>query len=348
MKRCPACSRVYDDFSPRFCLDDGAELVNKVGETAPATAVLPSNNLTPTIEARPPEVASVPSGLPPTVAPFQPNKRSVYPWVLGGTALLLVLGVGITIALIWLPAKQSLPWHLVLQVEPATGDRGAVVSQTVSIIESRLNAVGVHGFEVHADGDPSSGRILVNLPGLPNPERIKNLISSRGKLELVRVLSPPSPAPVQSYATKEEATASLNSGGAVPGNRRVLPDLERDESGVTAKWVVVESPAIVDGSDLKDASVIRSSPGKSYDIVFSLKKFGAEKFGTWTSSNINNYLGVVLNDEIKSIAFIRSPISDQGVISGHYSKEAAEDLALVLRSGALPAPIKFVAERVDR
>ncbi len=346
MKRCPTCSRVYDDLSLRFCLDDGTELVNKVPETAPATAVLPSNNPAPTIEARPPEVAA-PFGLPPTVTSSQPTKRSVIPWVLGG-ALLLVLGLCIAIAFLWLVPKQSLPWHLVLQVEPGTDDRSAVVRQTVSIIERRLNAAGVPRFEVRPD-DSSSGRILVNLPGLPDPERIKNLISSSGKLELVHVLSSPNPAPVQTYTTKEEATASMNTGAPVSGKRRVLPEVGTEEIGVAAKkWVVVESPAIVDGSDLSDASAVRSSTGDSYDIVFSLKKFGAEKFGTWTSSNINNYLGVVLNDEVKSIAFIRSPISDQGVISGRFSKKYAEDLALVLRSGALPAPVKFVEERVDR
>ena len=68
--------------------------------------------------------------------------------------------------------------------------------------------------------------------------------------------------------------------------------------------------------------------------------FGRSRSGN--KANINQYLGVVLNDEVKSIAFIRSRISDQGEISGRFTKQSAEDLALILRSGALPAPLKII------
>ena len=72
---------------------------------------------------------------------------------------------------------------------------------------------------------------------------------------------------------------------------------------------------------------------RDYQIAFSFKPTGAEKFGAWTGANINQYMGVVLNDEVKSIAFIKSQIFDQGEISGRFTKESAEDLALTLRSG---------------
>jgi preprotein translocase subunit SecD len=110
---------------------------------------------------------------------------------------------------------------------------------------------------------------------------------------------------------------------------------------------VVESPPIVNGSDLRTASAARSD-GEDYQIQFSLNKAGAAKFGAWTGANINEYLGVVLNDEVKSIAYIKSQISDQGVISGRFTRQSAEDLALVLRSGALPVPLKFVEEYLDK
>ncbi len=67
-----------------------------------------------------------------------------------------------------------------------------------------------------------------------------------------------------------------------------------------------------------------------YDISFSLKKTGADKFGAWTGANVNEYMGVVLNDEVKSIAFIKSQIFDQGEITGNFTKEQGEDLALTL------------------
>jgi preprotein translocase subunit SecD len=76
-----------------------------------------------------------------------------------------------------------------------------------------------------------------------------------------------------------------------------------------------------------------------------LKPAGADKFGAWTGQNINQYMGVVLNDEVKSVAYIKSQISDSGEISGNFTKQAADDLSLTLRSGALPARISFNEER---
>ena len=72
---------------------------------------------------------------------------------------------------------------------------------------------------------------------------------------------------------------------------------------------------------------------------------GAEKFGAWTTANVNNYMGVVLNGEVSSVAYIKSPIYDRGQITGRFSQAQAEDLALTLRSGALPAAIEYLEER---
>ncbi|HAF25198.1 MAG TPA: protein translocase subunit SecD, partial [Blastocatellia bacterium] len=119
-----------------------------------------------------------------------------------------------------------------------------------------------------------------------------------------------------------------------------------DQGPKQKKWVVVESPAVVDGSELRNASATQSRAGADdYQIAFALKPAGADKFGAWTGANINEYMGVVLNDEVKSIAFIKSQIHDQGEISGKFTKQSADDLALTLRSGALPAPIEYQEER---
>src|SRR6266567_8196499 len=227
--------------------------------------------------------------------------------------------------------------------------------QADRIIRSRLDAVGVAEPLVQRHGSQSSHQILVQMPGIHDPERVKQLLKAESRLELVHVVSPPSPAPVQTYNTEEEAKASL--GGTVPTNRRVVPYLERNEPTVAGqatpeqtekpkKWVVVESPAIINGSELRNASATQSRAGADeYQIAFALKPAGAEKFGAWTGSHINEYMGVVLNNEVKSIAFIKSQINDQGEISGRFTKESAEDLALTLRSGALPAPIEYQEER---
>jgi preprotein translocase subunit SecD len=226
--------------------------------------------------------------------------------------------------------------------------------QAKRIIESRLDAVGVAEPLVQRHGSQTSYQILVQMPGIQDPERVKQLLKAESKLELVHVISPPSPAPSQTYNTEEEAKASL--GGTVPPNRRVLPYSERaapaaagstpNEAQGQKKWVVVEYPAIVDGSELRSAAATQmQGGGNEYQISFALKPSGAEKFGAWTGANINQYMGVVLNDEVKSIAYIKSQIHDQGQIDGRFTKESAEDLALTLRSGALPAPIEYMEER---
>ena len=129
---------------------------------------------------------------------------------------------------------------------------------------------------------------------------------------------------------------------------RVLPYVESIGQDEPTKWVVVESPAIIDSSDLRTASAVPRRDSDDYYIQFMLKKAGSDKFGAWTGANINEYLGVVLNDEVKSLAFIKSQISDQGVISGRFTKQSAEDLALVLKSGNLPFPVKIVNESFVR
>lgn len=229
--------------------------------------------------------------------------------------------------------------------------------QALQIIESRINALGVTEPTLQTHGSQNSHQILLQMPGVTDPERVKKLLAGESRLEMVHIVSPPSPSPSQTYATREEAIASLNSGGTVPANRRVLEYTERMDLSTEAKdnqtqqkpvkWVVVESPSIIDGSELRNASGVPSRGGgaNDYEIQFSLKKGGADKFGAWTGSHINEYMGVVLNDQVKSIAFIKSQIFDSGEISGRFTKESADDLALTLRSGALPAPIEYLEER---
>jgi preprotein translocase subunit SecD len=248
----------------------------------------------------------------------------------------------------------TLTWSMNGATQKALAE--SATDQAFKIIDSRINAVGVAEPTLQRHGGQNSHQILLQMPGIQDPERVKQLLAGQSHLELVHVISPGSPAPAQTYATREEAIASLNSGGNIPVNRRVLPYLERTELATTepnnpnapkpTRFVVVESPAIIDGSELRNASASQASAGaEDYQIQFALKKNGADKFGAWTGSNINEYMGVVLNDEVKSIAFIKSQIFDSGEITGRFSKQSADDLALTLRSGALPAPIEYQEER---
>ncbi|MEJ7624735.1 MAG: protein translocase subunit SecD [Pyrinomonadaceae bacterium] len=229
------------------------------------------------------------------------------------------------------------------------------VDQALKIIESRINKFGVKEPTLQKYGAESSGQILLQMPGVDDPERVKKLVGDKSELALMKVVSPPNPAPVTTYPTEEAAKLSL--GATIPANRRVLAYSDRDEpTAATAsatpdpnapkQFVVVEYPAIVDGSELREANAIsRTGSDRDFEIGFSLKPGGAAKFGDWTGKNIGNYMAVVLNNEVKSAAYIKSQIFDSGQISGRFTKSSADDLALTLKSGALPAKIEFQEER---
>lgn len=244
---------------------------------------------------------------------------------------------------------NSITWSLPSNIQTVL--KNQAVEQALKIIESRINAFGVKEPTLQRHGAESSGQILLQMPGVDDPERVKKLIGDDAQLSLMKVVSPPSPSAVATYPTEEAAKQTL--GGAVPSNRKVLPYTERDDSAATKppnerpkQFVVVESPSVVDGSELRDANAVsRTGNQDDYQISFSLKPAGAAKFGDWTSKNINNYMAVVLNGEVKSVAYIKSRIDDQGEISGRFTKATADDLALTLRSGALPAKLEYQEER---
>ena len=248
---------------------------------------------------------------------------------------------------------SQLTWTMTSAAQRLLADNAT--TQALNIIESRINALGIAEPTLQTHGAQNSHQILLQMPGVQDPERIKTLLQGQSKLELVHVVGTAAPAPSTTYGSEEEAKASL--GGTLPSNRRVLPYKERVErtTDTTAakdqekptRWVVVESPAIIDGSQLRTATAVNSRGGRNdqFEINFSLKKDGAEKFGAWTGSHLNEYMGVVLNNQVQSIAYIKSQIFDSGMIEGNYTKQSAEDLALVLRSGALPAPIEYLEER---
>ena len=245
---------------------------------------------------------------------------------------------------------NSIIWSLPLQIQSKLKEQAT--DQALKIIESRINAFGVKEPTLQRQGRPDSGQILLQMPGVENPERVKALVGETSRLEMMKVISTPNPN-LQTYPTKEAALATI--GGKESDTRKVLPYVERDETPTAnqnppdkkpSKFIVVESPAIVDGSELRDASAVsRTGSNSDYQISFSFKPTGAQKFGDWTGKNIGNYMAVVLNDEAKSVAYIKSQIFDQGQIDGRFTKNTGDDLALTLKSGALPAAIEYQEER---
>lgn len=344
MKRCPACSRVYDDVSLRFCLDDGTELVNKPSETpAPQTLVMPGTpENQPTIDGFQPPPPFQPAATAPAFK--SKRQRNIIIWV-------LVLGLGLpfiggVLVAGWLVfnKQQPLVWYLVVEVDPTAPDRISAVRQTSEVLANRLNALGLN-HQIEPQGDAGAGRLVIRLPSVENPERIKRIIMILGKLELAHIVSSKNPAPVEIYATREQALDWLNQENKSLSSHRIV-HYSAEPAWTPAdeyKWVIVEIPPIVDSSSVRDAVAVKSR-GTEYQVNFTLDPNGAERFGSWTAANINEYLAIILDDEVKSTPYIRSQITDQGQITGSFTKESAEDLALVLKAGALPASLKFIDE----
>jgi preprotein translocase subunit SecD len=240
---------------------------------------------------------------------------------------------------------NSVTWSLPAQAQNVLKDQA--VEQAMRIIESRINAFGVKEPTLARHGAQSSGQILLQMPGVDDPERIKKLIGAESNLALMKTAG----ESIQTFPTAEAALQSL--GGTEPQNRKILPYTEDSAAAADAaqgeqpkQFIIVEYPPIVDGSELRDASAFSpSGTDGDYQISFNLKPGGAQKFGDFTGKNIGKNLAIVLNGEVKSAPTIQGQIFDSGQITGRFTKASAEDLALTLKSGALPAKIEYQEER---
>ena len=231
---------------------------------------------------------------------------------------------------------------LVVEVQTNSGNADDAVTRTIMVLRKRLNAVGVTGASVERQPGGAGNRILIELPSVPDYERVKRLILAQAKLEFREVFSPPSPAPVAKYLTEEEAKRAAPDGEVLPYRDRIS---DGEEAKSSVRFVALVKGPLVTGEHIRSAQAVSPAEGE-YQIVFSLTREGAERFGVWTGSHINSYLAVALNGEVKSIVYIKSQISDSGQIDGKFSQAEAEDLALALRSGALPGTVTLAAEGV--
>lgn len=198
----------------------------------------------------------------------------------------------------------------------------AAVDQSIEIIRRRIDETGTREPSIQRQGD---NRILVQLPGVDNPEHIKNLIGQTAKLTFRLV----------------DETASL--GEAAQG--RVAPGMELLPSAEdNGRSLVVQKRIMVSGDTLVDAQP--SFQNGEPVVSFKFDAVGGRRFGEATRQNVGHLFAIILDNKIISAPVIREPIlGGSGVISGHFTTQSAQDLALLLRAGALPAPIKILEER---
>jgi preprotein translocase subunit SecD len=208
-----------------------------------------------------------------------------------------------------------------------------VVEQTRQVLERRLNVYGLSEVPIQPYGSWGN-ELLVQLPGVNDSARLRSMLQSRAVLEWYSVSGGP-------YAAKTDAMAHY--GGVLPNGSKLLSTQPAKDG--TREWYLVSGRPVIRGTDLRDARV---APGKTERPVtlFTLSQDAAARFEHFTRANIGNRSAIVLDDEILSAPVIEDTIHDSGQISGARNLEEAQDLAANLRSGALPAAIQVVQERV--
>lgn len=214
------------------------------------------------------------------------------------------------------------------------------MDQSLETITRRINALGLTEPTIAFTGREDN-EILVQLPGEGDPSRAKSVIQAGGQLALTLVLDD------QTYSSEAAALAAHN--GILPAGAEVLPgraDTNSPDQAASQVYYVVNRSPVVTGLDLKGATPGPSAryPGQ-YEVDFHLSTAAAARFGPFTETNTGRRMAIVLDGKVYTAPVINSRIEDSGVIEGNFSQESAEDLALVLRSGALPASIKYLEER---
>ena len=208
------------------------------------------------------------------------------------------------------------------------------VDQAVEAIDRRVNALGVAEPFIAPEGED---RIVIELPGVDDPARVKDIIKTTAQLQFRIVEGNPGQ---NAQAVFDSLPANLK--GAVD----ILPGDSHDELGrvVGTQFYAVNKNVPVSGRDLKNARVQKGRVNEPV-IGFSLTPEGAPKFGSLTGSNVGRSLAIVLDNKVVSAPRINSQIDDEGVIEGSFTQQQAADLALVLRSGSLPASLTTLEER---
>ena len=238
-------------------------------------------------------------------------------------------------------AGQISGYTLALKNSSIANIRTDTLRLSVETIRRRIDLLGLTEpvISEHGRGD---NEILVQLPGEGNPTRAKSMIQAGGQLELRLVVDD------RPYPSEAEVFQAHN--GVLPAGTEILPGKTERRAGdtepVTQIYYLVDRISPVTGKDLRDAKASPSTeiPGR-YEVNFTLSVEAGRRFGVFTEANIGKLMAVVLDHKVELAATIKSQITDTGRITGDYSHDQANDKALVLRSGALPASIKYLEER---
>ena len=198
----------------------------------------------------------------------------------------------------------------------------SAVQQSIEIVRRRIDETGVVDPQIAQQGE---GRIVVQLPGIEDPNRVKQLLGKTAHM---------------TFRLVDEQANPLGNGPPPPGDE-YLPMQDNP-----AQKLAVRKRVDVDGADLTDARAGTNPQTNEWVVNFTFNAVGGRKFADITRANVNHRFAIVLDDKIISAPVIREPITGgRGQISGNFTAASANDLAVLLRAGALPAPLTVVEER---
>src|SRR5664279_2150804 len=226
-------------------------------------------------------------------------------------------------------------WTLAMKASVANDTRKKAVQQAIETIRNRIDQLGVSEpvIQEHGLGDY---QILVQLPGVDDPARVKEIMQSTAMLEIRQAIGGP-------YGSEQEAMQA--NGGLIPANGLLMKGKNiGGQGGNTDSYWIITRASAVSGNDLRSADAGRDENGRP-DVKFTLTGEGGRRFYAFTSAHVGDRLAVVLDNKVMEVATIQEAIRDEGRITGAFTEQQTQDLSLTLRSGALPAGIKYLEER---
>jgi preprotein translocase subunit SecD len=227
-------------------------------------------------------------------------------------------------------------WTVAMKAQSLADLKNRAVAQAIETIRNRIDQLGVSEPVIQEHG-LGQYQILVQLPGVDDPARVKEIMQSTAMLEIKQALGGPYPS---------EQAALQDKGGVLPPDAVLMQgkSIGSRNADNGEQWYLISRASAVTGRDLRDAQASTDENGQPA-VKFILTGEGGRKFHSFTSAHVGDNLAVILDNRVQEVAVIKEAISDNGVINGRFTQQETQDLSMTLRSGALPAGIKYLEER---
>jgi preprotein translocase subunit SecD len=228
-------------------------------------------------------------------------------------------------------------WKLTMKPSIIRDLEVRTLDTSIETIRQRIDSLGVAEPVIQKFG-LGDNEILVELPGIDDPARVEDVIQSTAKLEIHAVVG-------DSYESDEAAMTAL--GGVLPPDEELVRGT--GSAGSADRTYVLQRAAVVEGTDFRDAQPSTDQEGRP-NIRFDLTTEAGNIFYKYTSEHSKDSaspgsMAIVLDNKVREVATIQSAIRDSGEITGGFTKQQADDLSLMLRTGALPASISYLDTR---